>query len=296
MDGIPVSIGIGPSKTLAKLANKLAKKDPAYGGVFDITNHPQLEILLENTAVGDLWGVGRRYAEFLNRRGIANALQLREADDKWIKKHMTVVGLRMVEELRGNPCITNVENPPAKKNILTSRSFGQDIHTREELGQAIAEFTSLCAEKLRKQRSNAALLTVFIETNSFRDEPQYSNAITRGLTEPTDYTPKLLKLARESLDQIFKAGFSYKRAGVMLSEIGPRDSVQLDMLEPNQAKPGEKDIMRAIDGINARLGRNTVKYAGAGVGRPWKMRQLKLSPRFATHFEVSGGQGRLVLG
>ena len=191
----------------------------------------------------------------------------------------------MVEELRGNPCITNVENPPAKKNILTSRSFGQDIYSQEELGQAIAEFTSMCAEKLRKQKSNAALLTVFIETNSFRDEPQYSNAITRGLTEPTDYTPKLLKLARESLDQIFKAGFSYKRAGVMLSEIGPRDSVQLDMLEPNQAKPGEKDIMRAIDGINARLGRNTVKYAGAGVGRPWKMRQLKLSPRFTTRWE-----------
>jgi DNA polymerase V len=280
--GIPVSIGIGPTKTLAKLANRFAKKNGAWNGVFDITDHPRTGELLSLTKVEDLWGVGRQYSKFLNRHGVVNALQLRDAGDGWIKEHLTVTGLRTVEELRGHPCIEGSGTPPPKQCIMTSRSFGRDVHDKEELGQAAAEFTSMCAEKLRKQRSKASLLTVFIASNSFRDEPQYSNSITLGLPQPTDYTPRLLGLAARGLKSIFKPGYSYKRAGVLLAGIVPGDTVQLDLLASCRESPGEYSLMRAVDAVNARMGRGALKYAAAGTERPWEMNQKKLSPRFST--------------
>jgi len=282
--GIPVSIGIGPTKTLAKLANRFAKKDPALDGVLEITGSQSAGELLSLTRVEDIWGVGRKHSKFLNRHGIQNALQLSQADDNWVRKHMTVTGLRTVEELRGNPCIQGDEAPPPKQCIMTSRSFGRDIHAKEELEQAAAEFTAMCAEKLRKQRSKASLLTVFIASNSFRDEPQYSNSVTLSLPEPTDYTPRLLELARRGLKSIFKPGYSYKRAGVLLSGIGPGDAVQLDLLASCRESPGEYRIMRAVDAVNARTGRGALKYAAAGIDRPWKMNQRKLSPRYTTNW------------
>lgn len=280
--GIPVSIGVGPTKTLAKLANRFAKKDPFTEGVLDLTDHPRLDGFLEKTEVKDIWGVGRKYSKFLNRYGIQNALQLSKADDNWIRRHMTVMGLRTVAELRGHPCIEGREIPPPKQCIMTSRSFGRDVHVKAELEQAAAEFTAMCAEKLRKQRSKASLLTVFIASNSFRDEPQYSNSVTLGLSEPTDYTPRLLELANRGLKSIFRPGYSYKRAGVLLSGIGPRDTVQTDLLASCRESPGEYRVMQAVDAVNARLGRDTVKYAAAGIDRPWKMNQKKLSPRYTT--------------
>jgi DNA polymerase V len=283
--GIPVSIGIGPTKTLAKLAHQIAKKDRALDGVLDITGHPQADELLAGVKAGDVWGVGRQYSKFLNRHGITNALQLRDADDGWVRKHMTVMGLRTVEELRGNPCIEGQEAPPPKQCIMTSRSFGRDVHDKEELGQAAAEFTSMCAEKLRKQGSKASMLMVFIASNSFRDEPQYSNSVTLGLPEPTDYTPRLLELARHGLKRIFKPGYSYKRAGVLLSGIGPRDTVQLDLLAACRESPAEYRLMQAVDAVNARMGRGAIKYAAAGTERPWKMNQKKLSPRYTTSWK-----------
>jgi len=282
--GIPVSIGIGPTKTLAKLANRFAKKDPALDGVLDITGSPAAGKLLSLTRVEDIWGVGRKYSKFLNRHGIQNALQLSQADDNWLRKHMTVTGLRTVEELRGHSCIQGDEAPPPKQCIMTSRSFGRDIHAKEDLEQAAAEFTAMCAEKLRKQRSKASLLTVFIASNSFRDEPQYSNSVTLSLPEPTDYTPRLLELARRGLKSIFKPGYSYKRAGVLLSGIGPGDAVQLDLLGSCRESPGEYRIMQAVDAVNARTGRGALKYAAAGIDRPWKMNQRKLSPRYTTRW------------
>jgi DNA polymerase V len=282
--GIPVSIGIGPTKTLAKLANRFAKKDPALDGVLDLTDHSRLDVFLEKTEVKDIWGVGRKHSKFLNRHGIQNALQLSQADDNWVRKHLTVTGLRTVEELRGHPCIQGDEAPPPKQCIMTSRSFGRDIHAKEDLEQAAAEFTAMCAEKLRKQRSKASLLTLFIASNSFRDEPQYSNSVTLSLSEPTDYTPRLLELTRRGLKSIFKPGYSYKRAGVMLSGIGPGNTVQLDLLGSCRESPGEYRIMQAVDAVNARTGRGSLKYAAAGTDRPWRMNQGKLSPRYTTNW------------
>lgn len=281
--GIPVSIGIGPTKTLAKLANRIAKRSSP--GVFDITDHPDIDRLLEDARTGEVWGVGRRHSATLEEAGILNARQLRDADDGWIRRKLSVVGLRTVEELRGNPCLGWQDAPPPKKAIMTSRSFGSDIGFREDLEQAVLELAFVCAEKLRRQGSTASLLTVFIETNSFRDDPQYSNSATLGLPEATDYTPSLLKLARECLGAIFRPGFRYKRAGVILSAIGPRDAVQINLLEPSGNRPGQRDLMRAMDAINGRLGRGAIGYGISGAARPWQMRQQKLSPRYTTRWE-----------
>jgi DNA polymerase V len=283
--GLPVSIGIGPSKTLAKLANRIAKKDPAHGGVFDITGRPDADALLAGIDVQDVWGVGRRYAKFLRTRGIGTALALRDLPDQFVKKHMTVMGLRTVEELRGHPCIGIEETRKPKQAIMTSRSFGRDIQTARELREAVAEFTAMCAEKLRAQRSAAAFVMVFLETNGFRDAPQYSNAATIGIAEPTDYTPALLAAAHQGLARIFRPGFRYKRCGVLLSGIVPQAAAQLDCFARESGHEAKTALMGALDAINARWGRGTLKYAAAGVERSWKMRQLRLSPRFTTQWE-----------
>jgi DNA polymerase V len=280
--GIPVSIGLGLTKTLAKAANRFAKRIPECDGILDLSLNPAVDDYLEQLEVGDIWGVGFRYAKLLNRHGIHNALQLATRPDAWIKKNMTVTGLRTVTELRGTTCIRLEHFARPKKAVLTSRSFGQLIRDRTQLSQAVAEFTAASAEKVRRQRSAAAFVHVFIETSSFRDESQYRNFVTVGLPTATGHTPVLIKYAGRALEKIFKTGYNYKRAGVMLSGLVPDSQVQLD-LESDQKKHRQKQaIMQAVDKINLSQGRNTVFYAAQGVDKPWKMRQLKLSPRYTT--------------
>ncbi len=283
--GLPLSIGIGPTKTLAKLANRIAKKHPEHDGVFDLCARPDLDELLDSVDVQDVWGVGCRYGKFLRARGVDTARQLRDLPDQYVKKHMTVAGLRTVEELRGNPCIAVEETRKPKQAILTSRSFGRDIGALPELRQAAAEFVSMSAAKLRAQRSAAACVTVFVETNSFREGPQYSNAATVGLAEPSDYTPRLIAAALEGLARIFRPGYPYKRCGVLLSGLGPAAEVQRDCFAAEQRPAYGGALMRALDGLNARWGRGTLTYAAAGMARPWRMRQLRLSPRYTTRWD-----------
>ena len=282
--GLPVSIGVGPTKTLAKLANRIAKKHPEHEGVFDITGRSDRDALLAAIDVQDVWGVGHRYARFLKARGVATALALRDLPDAFVKKHMTVMGLRTVEELRGHPCIAVEETRQPKQSILTSRSFGRDIGTLPELKEAVAEFASMSAEKLRAQRSVAAFVTVFLETNSFREGPQYSNTTTIGIPEPTGYTPALLAAAHECLGRIFKPGYPYKRSGVLLSGLVPAAGVQRDCFAAEDGPAYAGALMTAMDGVNARWGRGALTYAAAGVDRPWRMNQKKLSPRYTTQW------------
>lgn len=170
--GIPVSIGIAPSKTLAKIANKLAKKNPMCKGVLDITNHPRLDDFLQSINLEDVWGVGRQYTKLLMRNRILTALDLKNASDFWVKKHMTIVGLRMVLELRGISCIELDELNEPKQEIIRSRSFGKSVTDLQELKEAVAFHTTRAAEKLREQHSIASYISAFIETNRFKiDEP-----------------------------------------------------------------------------------------------------------------------------
>jgi len=291
--GIPISIGIGPTKTLAKIANRMAKKFPEHQGVFRVPQPvaglprapviPGLDALLDRIDVADVWGVGRRYAIKLERYGIRNARQLKDADEAWVRKKMTIQGLHTVLELRGISCLALELAPPPKKSIMVSRSFGRPVATLTEMREAVAAFAARCAEKLRAQQSRAAFLAVFLMTNPHKDEPQYSNILTARLPVATANTPDLIRLALDCLERIYKDGYSYKKAGVMLSGVEPDATRQLSLLDPTpRLAARQNDLMRALDSVNAKWGRNTLHYAATGIGRPWQMRQERKSGRFTT--------------
>lgn len=280
--GIPVSIGIAPTKTLAKVATEFAKKSPEYQGVLDISDEP--EGFLEGLAVADVWGVGRRYSEKLARHGINTARELRDAADWWIRKYLTVVGLRTVWELRGIKCIGLELAPPAKQSIICSRSFGRGIAALVELKEAVATHAARGAEKLRRQNSIASSIQVFIETNRFKDEPQYGNCITMQLEQPSSYTPDIVRTATAGVERIYRQGYNYKRAGIMLMGIVPEDQAQLGFFGRVRTERDRK-LMDVIDEINTRFGKGTIKLAAMGLKQSWQMRCQLRSPRFTTRWE-----------
>src|SRR3972149_3969523 len=284
--GIPISIGIGPTKTLAKLANKLAKKNPLCGWVMDITNHPRLDDFLQSVDVEDIWGVGRQYSRLLKRRGINTALDLKNASDVWVKKHMTIVGLRTVWELRGIPCIELEDLSEPNKQIIRSRGFGRPVDNLAELREAVTFHTTRAAEKLREQKLIASHISTFIEINRFKtEEPQYSKSAGCYLPEPTAYTPLLIKYALQCLDRIYREGFKFIRAGVVLIEIVPEDQIQLNLFVPSRPLEKDKSTMKAVDRINIKWGSNTIKYASSGLEQSWRMKRAKLSPRYTTNWD-----------
>ncbi len=283
--GIPVSIGIGTTKTLAKIANKIAKRNPEYGGVLDITGHPRPDSLLDKIAVSDIWGIGRNLASLLGRNGIYTALQLKNAPDAWIKKHMSVSGLRTAWELRGTPCISLDQAPISRKGILSSRSFGRPVETLSELKEAIATYVSRAAEKLRAQESASSFVSVFLTTGRFKkDNEHHTDSASSYLPEPSFYTPELISYAWQNLERIFKQGCLYKKAGVMLTGIVPQTEAQLNLLVHSRDNQKKRSLMKVMDCINTRWGRDTLQYAAAGTTRNWKMRQSKRSPRFTTNW------------
>ena len=281
--GIPVSIGFAPTKTLAKLANRIAKKNPQHKGVFDLTALEDIDELLATIKVEDIWGIGRQYTEKLNNHSIVTALHLKYADDGWLRKHLTVTGLRTVWELRGIPCIPLEEAPAPKKGIVTSKSFGRVVTSIEELGEAVTTYISRAAEKLRSQRSVTGFVSVFIATNRFKPKkPQYSNSSMISLYEPTSSTPILIKQALKCLCKIYKPGYEYKKAGVMLTEIIP-DTYKQRNLFTKETSDGE--LMKVIDAINAKWGHYTVQYASAGFKKDWSFRREQLSQAYTTKWD-----------
>jgi len=282
--GIPVSIGIGESKTLAKIANKIAKKNPKHDGVFDIFDNSDIDRLLNGLDVADIWGIGDQYAKFLIRNGIHTALQLRNANDDFIRDNMTVVGLRIVHELRGVSCIPLEMVHPPRKGIVSSRSFGRPVKTLAELRESVADYMASASERLRGQKSVASFIHVFVATNRFKNEPQYSNFITQRLPVPTASTQDLITYALINLLKIYRPGYRYKKAGVMLSGIMPDNQAQLDLFTPFKYRANRKIIMGAMDEINNRWGSDTVQFAAAGIGQLWQMRQSRKTPRFTTQW------------
>lgn len=281
--GIPVSVGIASTKTLAKLANRFAKKDARYGGVVDLTGAENIDDLLEKVGVGDVWGIGHRSTEKLNLRGIYNARQLRDSEDTWIRKQLTVTGLRTVMELRGIPCITADDLNATKQSIISSRSFGQPISTKTDLREAIATHVSIAAAKLRSQGSVAGAIQVFFHTNYFKDDAlQYSANLTLPVAQSSSYTPTLINYALRGLERVYKAGYDYKKAGVMLTDITSGACRQGYLFGQG---PAERDLLMAtLDKINRRWGRNTVQFAAAGVKKSWQMRQSFKSPAYTTNW------------
>lgn len=281
--GIPVSIGIASTKTLAKLANRYAKKHPENHGIMNIYNESPEKInsYLEQTDAQDVWGVGRQYSKLLYSNGIYNALQLSQTDDKWIKKKMTVMGLRTVLELRGMPCIDYEYTPPPKKSIVSSRSFGKSVETIEEIKESIAYFTTIAAGKLRQQKSAANLLSVFLRTNPFKDTAQYHNGVLITLPVATDITSELIEYAMKGVEQIYKPGYLYYKVGVMLSDITRANSTQLSIFDRSDRIKMSK-VSDVVDLINMQLGSSAIFYARQGIKREWKTKAEKKSQRFTT--------------
>jgi len=282
--GIPVSVGIAETKTLAKIANHHAKQSTESSGVFDLTTWPNRDTLLAQVPVEEVWGIGPAHARRLSRHGITTALALRSADDQWIRKQMGVVGLRTVQELRGFSCLPLEQCPPPKQGITCSRSFGKPVTTLAEMREAVAVYTARAAEKLRGEQLAASALTVFLTTNPFKNEPQYSNATTLRLPVATDATPELLRVALRGIEAMYQEGFRYKKAGVMLLRLVPVGQVQANLFD-RADRERSKRLMKAIDSVNARYGTDMVRLAASGLTQRWRTRFTNRSQAYTTNWQ-----------
>lgn len=277
---IPVSIGMGSTKTLSKVAVEFAKKSPA--GILYLKEESEIEKVLEKTPLKDVWGVGRSYGERLSNRGIKNAKQLRDMDEKWVYKHFGVALCRTVQELRGVSCMGLESSLPLKKGIICSRSFGEQVFELKPLLEAVSTYASRASEKLRAQHLAARSLTVFIRTNRFRSwEPQYHNSTLLHLPVPTDCTHELITYAKLGVRHIFQEGYGYHKAGVMLNELVSENQRQIGLFD-QQDRNKLSALMRTLDNINLAWGQDTVKYAAEGLEKCWKMKQVKRSNRYTT--------------
>lgn len=286
--GLAVCVGIAPSKTLAKLANHCAKKSLAgSAGVCDFTTmtESQLTQLFAGIDVGEVWGVGRKIEARLADMGITTVLQLREADPDLIRSKFSVVMERTVRELRGVSCLDLEEVAPDKQQIMCSRSFGQYVYERDQLEEVVASYVARAAEKLRKQSSLAGALMVFIRTNPFSPkEPQYQRSMTIPLPEATADTRVMVNWALKVLRRIYRPGFAYQKAGVMLSELRPKAMAQASLFVDPETDGGHR-MMATLDVINQRWGRGTLRSAAEGMEKPWQMKRQRLSPSYTTDWE-----------
>jgi DNA polymerase V len=287
--GLPVSVGIATTKTLTKVATEIVKKQTGYLGVLSIADISEAELdeLLAGISVEDVWGIGHRYAAALRTRDIYTAKDLKYADPHWIRRHLTVVGARTVLELRGISCIPLETKVKPKKGIMSSKSFGRPIQELQELEEAIVNYTARAAEKLRDQDSLVSCINVFIQTNVFqKDAPQYSKSISKTLPFPTAFTPDLINAALEALHSIYQPGYSFKKAGVYFSKIVSQESIQFDLFGDFTVEGHVKKtkLMCVVDLLNRLLGRDTLFFGVQGIGREWKMRQERRSPRYTTQW------------
>lgn len=283
--GITVCVGIAPTKTLAKLANHAAKKYPATQGVVDLTNPDRQRRLLALVPVDDVWGVGRRLSKRLNALGITTALDLANASPRAIRDQFSVVLERTVRELNGESCIELEEIPPTKKQIVCSRSFGVKVTHFELLREAVCEYATRATEKLRKEQQQAKVLTVFIRTNPFKDnEPQYSNSASGELLIPSCDTRDFIELANHLLKRIWKDGFRYAKAGVMLSDFYDPGMFQLGLFDDISTRSNSQQLMSVLDTIN-QSGAGKVFFAGQGTKKDWSMKREHLSPAYTTRWD-----------
>ncbi|MDX9848064.1 MAG: Y-family DNA polymerase [Tenuifilaceae bacterium] len=280
--GMPIGVGIASTKSLAKIANRIAKK---RSGVFAIECENQRLWALANTPVEDIWGVGRRYAILLKKYGVNTALDFTNLSTDWIRRHMTVQGHRLKEDLQGKSCIALETVMQPKKNIATTRAFGKKLSDIEAIKESVSTHATSCAAKLRRQKSVARFVTIFIHTDPFSDTQKYvSRSITVTLPEASNSDIIIAKAALAGLNEIFIPNLLYKKAGVIVSEIGPENVIQQNLFESYNTEK-LKSISKVTDIINVKFGKSTVKLAVQGSRREWKLKQEKLSPGYTTRWE-----------
>jgi DNA polymerase V len=285
--GITVSVGVGTTRTLAKLAGEIAKKGK---GVYRLdAGSKETEKNLSEIPVSDVWGIGRRSAEKLLLRSIRSAKDLRDADEGMIRKLLSVTGLYTVMELRGIPCIEQSAVPVPRRTMVSSRSFGEKVTAKQSLAEALAMHAVLAGERLRREKLEAGGMAVHIRTARFGQGPFYDKTAEIAFSSPTANSRQLMKAAEEGLDAVFREGFQYAKAGVMLFDLADRDKQQgnlLDIVMPDEQKKKDKKLMSALDAVNKRFGRGTVRFAAEGdTGASWRTKHTKKSPKYTSAWD-----------
>ena len=280
--GIPVSVGIAPTKTLAKVANRTAKASPDSGGVCVLVEPSAQAAALDRLKLTDLWGVAGRMESRLQELGVGTPRALRDADPTWVRQKFGVVMERMVLELRGIPCIGLSEHPADNKSIIASRSFGRAVTTSRELEEAVATHVERAAQRMRRQKLTAGVVSVFVNTNRFNEhDRQYGGSASVSLSVATADTARLLRAAMHLVRKLWREGYRYKKAGVMLLELAPAASVQGSLFVPPDSDR-RMALMRALDRLNADYGKRAVHFAASGIDHGWRLRAGVRSPRFTT--------------
>ena len=282
--GIGVCVGIAPTKTLAKLANHAAKKYPATGGVVDLTSHQRQQRLLAITPASDVWGVGRKLTKRLENIGVKTALDLATCSHATIRSLFSIVLERTVRELNGESCLELEEVPATKQQIMCSRSFGTKITKLEQMCEAISQYTARASEKLRQEKQQAKVITVFVQTSPFNSSQEaYSNSVTGELILPSDDTRDLNELAMQLLKRIWREGYSYNKGGVMLSDFYDQNTYQPGLFDEATKRPNSTKLMAVLDEIN-QSGLGRVFLARQGMHSAWSMKRDHLSPAYTTRW------------
>ncbi|MEH1300939.1 Y-family DNA polymerase [Raoultella ornithinolytica] len=283
---LTVGVGIAQTKTLAKLANHAAKKwQRQTGGVVDLSNIEKQRKLMAALPVNEVWGVGRRISKKLEAMGIKTVLQLADTDIRFIRKHFNVVLERTVRELRGDPCLGLEEFAPVKQEIVCSRSFGGRITEYYEMRQAICSYASRAAEKLRGEHQYCRFISAFVKTSPFAlNEPYYGNSVSVKLLTPTQDSRDIIAAATRCLDAVWKDGYRYQKAGVMLGDFYSQGVAQLHLFDDNAPRKNSEKLMEVLDHLNAKDGRRTLYFAGQGIQTAWQMKREMLSPRYTTRY------------
>jgi DNA polymerase V len=283
--GIPISIGIASTKTLAKMANRFAKKKRKETGIHFLSSEQLVIETLEYTAVEEIWGIGRQYAQLLLKHGFKTAADLVQAPDEWIRKNLTVVGQRLLNELRGRPSIEWEGGKVVRKNICTSRSFGYLLTDKDIIREAISNHAASCALKLRKQGSCAQKVHVLIQTNVFRpQDDQYLRSVTVQLPVATNNTTELIRSAIKAFEIIFRENFKYQKCGVTVMDLVPEDQVQSGLFDKTDRKKDSR-VLKAMDTINNSFGKERVRFAVQGYEKKFALRAQFMSGRYTTHID-----------
>lgn len=283
--GIPVSVGIAPTKTLAKMANRFAKKTKNEIGVHVLDSKQKIDEVLAFTGVGDIWGVGPQYAKLLKRNGFNTAADFVNIPEEWIRKNMSVVGQRTLNELRGLPSIAFEEIIPTRKNICVGRGFGKLLTKKEEVQEALSNYTGMVAKKLRNEKLCTSLIHVFLQTNVHRtDDKQYFGSINMELPVATNSSFELIRYSTQALDKLFREGYNYNKVGCIAMQLVPQETIQASLFD-ERARKKDDSIMQALDKVNGYFGKDMVKVARQGFGKKWKLRQLHLSKCYTTRIE-----------
>lgn len=282
--GIPVCVGMATTKTLAKIANRFAKKNLECTGTFVIDTEDKRLTALRQTEIADVWGVGYRYAALLRSKGVNTAYDFTLLPSEWVLKEMTIVGYRTQKELLGLPCIELEQFPPKKQNICTSRSFGKMQIDYSDIAEAAANYAASCAEKLRKENSCANLLTVFLNTNRFRmDLKQFNPSVTVQLPTATNSSMLIVEYALKGLTRIFRKGYQYKKVGILVSGLVPESVSQMSFFNTlDTVKQGK--ALKALDAVNKRYGRNTLHIAATEGKRAFALRCERKTPNYTTNW------------